>query len=191
MKVPLEGMKKMINEDNFIQGLKYKDLKALDYLVENYSDLGLKVSYRLLNNRQLSEECTNDVLLKIWDNISSFSGSNESFAKWFVVVTKRQAVDILRKEKRHSSSLELKEDLAYTIDDNVFEQVNKKLEDEVLRSSLEMLDEGSKEIIVRRYFNDESLDKISDNLGINKSAVSNRLSRVKKKLKHIFAGRNL
>ncbi|WP_243190825.1 hypothetical protein [Clostridium botulinum] len=62
MKVPLEGMEKMINKDNFIQGLRYKDLKALDYLIESYSDLGLKVSYSVLNNRQLSEECVNDVL---------------------------------------------------------------------------------------------------------------------------------
>ncbi len=52
----------MINKDNFIQGLRYKDLKALDYLIESYSDLGLKVSYSVLNNRQLSEECVNDVL---------------------------------------------------------------------------------------------------------------------------------
>jgi RNA polymerase sigma-70 factor (ECF subfamily) len=126
MKVPLEGMKKMINKENFIEGLKYKDLKALDYLVENYSDLGLKVSYSVLNNKQLSEECTNDALLKIWDSIASFTGNSENFAKWFAVITKRQAIDILRREKRHSYSLELKEDLVYTLEDNAFEEVNKK-----------------------------------------------------------------
>ncbi|MCW7999824.1 RNA polymerase subunit sigma-24, partial [Clostridium sp. cpc1] len=91
----------MINKDNFIQGLRYKDLKALDYLVENYSDLGLKVSYSVLNNRQLSEECTNDVLLKIWNNIDAFKGNSENFAKWFVVIAKRHAIDVLRREKRH------------------------------------------------------------------------------------------
>ena len=191
MKVPLEGMGKMINKDNFIRGLRYKDLKALDYLVENYSDFGLKVSYSILNNRQLSEECVNDVLLKIWDNIDSFKGDSENFSKWFVVITKRHAIDVLRKEKRHSCNLELKEDRAYALHDNTFEQVNKKLEEEVLKSSLEMLDKNSKEIIVRRYFKDESLAEISSSLEINKSAVSNRLSRVKKKLKHIFIGGNL
>jgi RNA polymerase sigma-70 factor (ECF subfamily) len=54
-----------------------------------------------------------------------------------------------------------------------------------------MLDEGSKEMIVRRYFKDQSLEEISSNLGISKSAVSNRLLRVKKKLKHIFVGEDL
>ena len=181
----------MIDKDNFIQGLRYKDLKALDYLVDNYSDLALKISYSVLNNRQLSEECTNDVLLKIWDNIASFSGSSENFGKWFVVITKRQAIDILRREKKHNSGLELKEDFAYTIDDIAFEEVNKKLEGEALKSSLEMLDESSKEIIDRRYFKEESLEEISANLDISKSAVSNRLVRVRKKLKTVFVGGDL
>ncbi len=78
--------------------------------------------------------------------------------------------------------------MVYTIDDNTFEQVNKKLEGEALKSSLEMLDKNSKEIIVSRYFKDESLEEISSNLKISKSAISNRLSRVKKKLKNIFIG---
>lgn len=176
----------MVNKDNFIEALRYKDLKALDYLVDNYSDLGLKVSYSILNNRQLSEECTNDVLLKVWDNIASFNGSNESFGKWFVVITKKQAIDILRREKKHSCNLQLNEALAYIIEDNAFEEVNKKLEEEVLKSNLEALDENGREIIVRRYFNDESIEEISTNIGISKNAVSNRLLRVKKKLKKIF-----
>ncbi|EJP6471573.1 sigma-70 family RNA polymerase sigma factor [Clostridium sporogenes] len=180
----------MINEDNFIQGLKCKDLKALDYLVENYSDLALKVSYSVLNNRQLSEECTNDILFKIWDNIDSFKGDSENFVKWFVVITKRYAIDVLRREKRHRLNLELKDDLAYKFDDNTFEKVNKKLQVQALRSSLEILDKNSKEIIVRRYFKDETIEEISSSLDIKKSAVSNRLMRVKKKLKNIFVGRD-
>lgn len=188
MKVPLEGMKEMIDKKNFISGLRHRDLKALDYLVDNYSDLALKVSYSVLNNRELSEECVNDVLLKIWDNIVSFK-DDENFDKWFAVITKRQAIDILRKEKRHSFRLELKEDFNYSADDNAFEEVGKKLEREELRNSIEGLDESSKDIIVRRYFKDESLEEISSSLGISKGAVSNRLLRLKKKLKQVFSRR--
>ena len=54
----------MVNKDNFILKLKKKDLIALDYLVDNYSYLVLKVSYSVLNNLDLSEECTNDVMLR-------------------------------------------------------------------------------------------------------------------------------
>lgn len=156
--------------------------------MDNYSDLALKVSYSVLNNRELSEECVNDVLLKIWDNIVSFK-DDENFDKWFAVITKRQAIDILRKEKRHSFRLELKEDFNYSADDNAFEEVGKKLEREELRNSIEGLDESSKDIIVRRYFKDESLEEISSSLGISKGAVSNRLLRLKKKLKQVFSRR--
>lgn len=179
----------MINSKNFIHGLKCRDLKALDYLVDNYSDLILKVSYSVLNNRELSEECVNDVLLKIWDNIASFKDNNENFPKWLVVITKRQAIDILRKEKKHSLNLELNEDLGYRTNDNAFEEVNKKIEREELKAGIEKLDRSSKDIVVRRYFKDESVEEISNDLGISKGAVSNRLLRLKKKLKHTFKGR--
>lgn len=177
----------MIDKDNFIKGLKYKDLKALDYFVDNYSDLALKVSYGVLNNIELSKECANEVLLKVWDNITSFKGSNEEFIKWFAVITKRHAIDFLRKEKRQNT-LELKEDIAYTLDDSTFEEVSRKLRGDELKSRLDMLDESSKEIIIRRYFEDKSIEEISSNLGIGKSAVSNRLLRAKKKLKQLFKG---
>ncbi|MHC1685252.1 MAG: sigma-70 family RNA polymerase sigma factor [Clostridiaceae bacterium] len=183
-----ERIEKMIDKDNFIQGLRYKDLKALDYLVDNYSDLALRVSYSVLNNIELSKECANEILLKVWDNISSFKGSNEDFGKWFVVITKRHAIDCLRREKRYSNSLELKHDIAYTLDDSAFEEVNKKLQEDELKSKLDMLDENSKEIIVGRYFEDKTIEEISLDLGIGKSAVSNRLLRAKKKLKQLFKG---
>lgn len=43
----------MINEKNFIIKLKKKDLKALDYLVDNYGDFVLKVSYSILQNYKM------------------------------------------------------------------------------------------------------------------------------------------
>jgi RNA polymerase sigma-70 factor (ECF subfamily) len=184
-------MDKMVDMDNFIERLRHKDLKALDYLVDRYSDLALKVSYTVLNNRELSEECTNDVLLKIWDNISSFKGSKDDFVKWFVVITKRYAIDLLRKEIKHSNSLELMDEIGYIHEDSAFDKVNKSLEGQVVRSTLQKLDEGSREIIVRRYFKDESIDEISADLGISKNAVSNRLLRSKKKLKDVLMEGNL
>lgn len=123
----------MVNKDNFIIRLRKKDLIALDYLVDNYSQLVLKVSYSVLNNLDLSEECTNDVMLRAWDNIKSFKGDINMFPKWLVVITKRHAIDIIRKEKKHSKNV--------------------------------CLD-----------------DEISKELGISETAVSNRLSRGKKKL---------
>lgn len=98
----------MINKGNFLKQLKKKNEKALDYVIDSYSDVIFKVAYGVLNNRQLSEECVNDVLLKIWDNIHHFNKDEDKFYPWILAITKYTAIDILRKELRHSNTLDIK-----------------------------------------------------------------------------------
>ena len=64
-----DGVRMKINEDNFIGELKNKNPKALDYLVDNYSNLIFKVVISVLGSdkREEAMECLNDVLLKVWE----------------------------------------------------------------------------------------------------------------------------
>ena len=87
----------MIDSENFISYLKKRDVTALDYVIDIYSKKIFGVAYRILNNSELSEECLNDVLLKIWDNIKYFNRENEKFYE------NSKNIDILN---RHVSSLE-------------------------------------------------------------------------------------
>lgn len=88
-----------MRDNDLIKQLKKKNPKALDYIFNKYGNLIFKVSYSILNNRTLSEECVNDVLLKIWNNIDSFNKSDEKFKAWIIVMTKYTSIDMLRKEK--------------------------------------------------------------------------------------------
>ncbi|NKF07592.1 sigma-70 family RNA polymerase sigma factor [Clostridium gasigenes] len=171
----------MVNKDNFIIRLRKRDLIALDYLVDNYSQLVLKVSYSVLNNLDLSEECTNDVVLRAWDNIKSFKGDINMFPKWLVVITKRHAIDIIRKEKKHSKNVYLDDEISINTRD-VADEVEDSIAMDVIHSEINNLDNKSKDVIVRRIFKDQKVNEISKELGISETAVSNRLSRGKKKL---------
>lgn len=88
-----------MRDNDLIKQLKKKNPKALDYIFNKYGNLIFKVSYSILNNRTLSEECVNDVLLKIWNNIDSFNKGDEKFKAWIIVMTKYTSIDMLRKEK--------------------------------------------------------------------------------------------
>ncbi len=53
-----------IDEDNFIRQLKYRNSKALDFIVDEYSNLVFKIIRTVLNSNfhsQYVEECANDV----------------------------------------------------------------------------------------------------------------------------------
>jgi RNA polymerase sigma-70 factor (ECF subfamily) len=70
-----------ITESNLVEQLKKKNTKALDFLIDNYSNLIYKVIYYVLNNYSqnvMIEECLNDVFLSIWNHSNMF-GLTPSF----------------------------------------------------------------------------------------------------------------
>lgn len=178
----------MVNHNNFIDKLKNRDLKALDYLVDNYGDFVLKVSYSVLQDRGLSEECTNDVMLKVWNNINSFKGVDGQFPKWLVVITKRYAIDMIRKEKKHKNNILLNEDIKHSTN-NIEEVYEQKEAIEVVRREIDNLDTTTKEIFIRKFFKGHRVTEIGEELGLSSTAVSNRLLRGKRKISEVLGRR--
>lgn len=172
----------MVNKENFIRGLKNKNPKALDYLIDNYSNLIFKVSYGVLQNRELTEECMNDVFLKIWDNTKYFNKENAQFVKWIIVIAKYTAIDLLRKEVREPdkvdiSSVELGS--TRTLDDELDHKDNlAKVRNEI--NNMKAID---KEIFLRKFYLDEDTKVISKYLGISEKLINLKVFRGRKKLR--------
>ena len=63
-----------ITEQNFIQLLNQRNEKALEYVVDEYSGLLKSVIAKNLRYMQgYQEECLDDVLMAIWNNIDSLN----------------------------------------------------------------------------------------------------------------------
>ncbi|MPQ43810.1 sigma-70 family RNA polymerase sigma factor [Clostridium tarantellae] len=169
-----------MNKEKFIKELKKGNSTALDYVFEQYGNLIFKVAYSILNNRQLSEECVNDVLLKVWNNINNFNGDHNKFKTWIIVISKYTAIDRLRKEKKYKNVIELEQ---YSTHVNSIEDYleNKICREEIL-SEVNKFDKENKEIFIRRFFLSYSVRDISKIIGISENAVSNRIRRCKEKL---------
>lgn len=176
-----------MKENNFISQLKKKNPKALDYVFENYGNLIFKVAYSVLNNRELSEECVNDVLLKIWNNIDSFNKGDEKFKAWIIVMTKYTSIDILRKEKKHDNVINLD---SYEKEDTSLESFleNKETKENIL-SMIKTFDKENREIFIKRFFLHYSIKEISKSIGISENAISNRIRRGKFKLSEFLKER--
>lgn len=176
-----------MEENNFISQLKKKNPKALDYVFENYGNLIFKVAYSVLNNRELSEECVNDVLLKIWNNIDSFNKGDEKFKAWIIVMTKYTSIDMLRKEKKHDNVITLD---SYEKEDNSLESFleNKETKENIL-SMIKTFDKENREIFIKRFFLNYSIKEISKSIGISENAISNRIRRGKFKLSEFLKER--
>jgi RNA polymerase sigma-70 factor, ECF subfamily len=177
-----------ISEDNFIKELKNKNPKALDYFVDNYSNLIFKVVISVLGNAKREEamECLNDVLLKVWEKIHYHDESKSKFSSWLIAVSKYNAIDYKRKFYKIENECNIDE-LMLADEKTIEEQILHSESKEELLNAIKDLGSPDKDIFIRKYFMGESLSEISEALKLSRSAVNNKLFRGRKLLREKLA----
>jgi RNA polymerase sigma-70 factor (ECF subfamily) len=174
-----------IDENNFINELKKKNYKSMEYIVDIYGNLIYKIVYSVLyKNYDISsvEECTNDVFMKIWDNIDCFDTKKGTFKTWIMTIAKFKAIDYKRKLMKYSDYTDI-DDLTLSSGENIENAfILKERRNEIL-SAISNMKEPDKYIFLKRYFLNEDIETIAESLSLTKAAVDNRLSRGRKFLK--------
>lgn len=168
-----------MTDDELVYGIRRKDESALDALVHQYGGLIKSVvSYHI--SEIYRDECINDILFSIWNNISKFNPEKNSLKNWIGAVCKYKCIDYKRKYYKEKIS-EMDENIpsSYTAEQSILMQETEKEIDELL-SYLRPTD---REIFRRRYIENETVDEISNQMHIESSVLYNRLSRGRRRLK--------
>lgn len=174
-----------IDEDNFITQIKYKNSKALDFIVEEYSNLVFKIIQTVLNSSfhsQYVEECANDVFWSVWSNIDSFDMEKGNFKYWIAAISKYKAIDYKRKLFKQNNIESIDDHILFgdtNIENNAILNENKK---EILEA-INYMKKEDQEIFIRRYFLDEKVEDIAKVFSVNRNLIDKRLSRGRKFLK--------
>lgn len=170
-----------INKENYIKALREKNIEALDFIMDTYSNLIFKVAYKVLNKRELSEECINDVFLKVWNNIDRFNKEDCKFKNWICTITKYTAIDMLRSEKKHSNNLSIEEEVL-----NSKSELEKDFQNDndllIIKNEINSMDKIDREIFIRRFYYGEKIRAISEKLGMTDNAINLRILRGRKRL---------
>jgi RNA polymerase sigma-70 factor (ECF subfamily) len=112
VKVTVSGISSVMDDQTLIECIKYRDQDAMVALYQRYANLVFSVAYRVLNDETVTEECTQDAFMKVWQNIGQFNPARGSFIAWLVGIARHAAVDRLRqfRHKRAVPTPEAQED---------------------------------------------------------------------------------
>ncbi|MGL4772681.1 MAG: sigma-70 family RNA polymerase sigma factor [Clostridium sp.] len=171
----------MVNQNNFIDELKNYNEEALNYILDVYGNLIYKVAYNELKSVELSEECLNTVLLKVWQKASSYNEDISKFKNWLCAISKYTAIDMLRKEGRHFSTSN-EEVIDKASENNLEDSVLTQRELEFIKTQIMNFNEIDRDIFIKRFFLNQSLKEIGEALNMTDKSVSLRISRARKKL---------
>lgn len=118
------------------------DEDALVELHAQYVNLVYSVAYRILNHDQDAEEATQDVFMRLWEKSETFDVSKGSFTTWLVTITRRIAIDRMRKRERRTQNVNMSMDEQPYLWETLLVQEDMS---DLQRSLLSAMDELSKE----------------------------------------------
>ena len=158
--------------------------EAFTALVHRHLDLVYSAALRQVRSRQLAEEVAQSVFLDLSRNAGRLKPGT-ILSGWLYQVTRRSAIDVVRRESRRQSREQLAVELnAMNDDPSIWKQIEPLLDE-----AMETLEASERSAILLRFFENRSLREVGQILGTSEDAAQKRVSRALERLRHFFSGR--
>lgn len=174
---------KKVDETNFISLLRKKDERALDYVVDTYGGLIKAIVHKhLYGFPDKCGECINDILLAVWNQVEHFDSEKNSFSGWLAAICKYKSIDYKRKYYKLLSESPLSEE-EISFEGNPEEAVLKQEISEEIHTLMQYLSKEDQKLFWDCYVMNEPMEQLAQERNLKVSALYNRLSRGRKKLR--------
>ncbi len=144
---------------------------------ENRSKL-YKTAMAILKNDDDACDAIQDALLSAYKNISSLK-NKKYFLTWLTRILINKCYDIINKNKKVTY-------VDSDITDNTIGYVDSYNVESILENTLNRIDDSLREVAVLYYYDELSVEDISNILSIPKGTVKSRLSRARTQLYEII-----
>jgi len=158
-----------------IAGIIKGDETAFLALYDRYAARVYALTLRILNDRMLAEEATQDTFLKLWSRARQYNPAQGELAPWLLTIAHRTSLDRLRLEKRRlpASNEQDPEEIWQVLPDKT------SLESEARWKSLyfavQSLPEEQRQVIDLAYYKGMSQSEIAEVLGWPLGTVKTRV----------------
>src|SRR5262245_52485741 len=170
-------------DEALVLGAVLGDLRSFDTLILRYRSAAYRVAQSIAGT-ELAEDALQEALLSAFKALPSLE-EPEKFASWLYAITRHAA---LRKSKRLREDQKRSVDLDTAIIEHSAALARPMAPTDVfetawVRAAIETLDEDYRLILKLRFYDEMSLKRISDFLGLPLTTVKWRLHAAKEKLR--------
>jgi len=149
-----------------------------------------KIIYKIVNsycpNREERKDLEQEIIIQLWNSFNKYD-SNYKYSTWMYRIALNVAISFYRKEKKLSTKND------FYNESSIFSMEEEKSEEEteldyhlkLLQEFINNLNELNKALMLL-YLEEKQYDEIAEILGITKTNVATKISRLKLKLKKEF-----
>lgn len=155
--------------------------EKLKWLMKAYGNDVIRIAYTYLKQKQLAEDVAQDVFIKCYEKMNTFKHQS-SYKTWLIRITVNRCKDVLKSWSFKNVLITdfFKSKQTYSILEH---QYFSSEENETISQQVISLPVKLREVIILFYYQDFSIEEISDLLQINPNTVKTRLHRGRLKLK--------
>jgi RNA polymerase sigma factor (sigma-70 family) len=159
---------------------------AFTEIVRRHVDLVYSAAFRQVRSPQLAEEVAQSVFTDLAQNAGKLK-SDTVLTAWLYQVTRRTAVDVVRKESRR----QLREQIATEINAMNAAEADWTHVEPFLDEAMHELDDTDRAAVLLRYFENKSFSEVGQTLGTSDDAAQKRVSRAVEHLREFLSKRNV
>jgi RNA polymerase sigma-70 factor (ECF subfamily) len=178
-----------MNDAQLLALLHNNPSEGLGILMDEYIGLVCVIVKNRLNSvcaKEDVEECISDVFVAFYEGINKFDLQQGTIKAYLCAIAKKKAINIYLAKLKVINNISIDDEFIqkstsddFLIEEEYLTKVNRR----ILMQAIKDLGEPDHEIIVRKYFFDESSKSISKRLGMTVTAIDSRTSRAIKKLR--------
>ena len=174
-----------MQDERLVEMFWSRDESAIRETEKKYGKLCHYIAENFLSSREDREECVNDAMLAMWNNIPPERPQN--FYAYLMGTVRRLALHRSRDNnawKRGGQVQTVCEELLSMLEDgtDLARDYEAKRAGEIINRFLEKSDKKQRQVFVMRYYMDESIARISARTGYSETNVKVILNRMRRKL---------
>jgi len=179
--VAAKEMQVLSGEQKLVERCLQGDDAAWEMVVMSYGKRIYNLSYRYTNRREEAEDLTQDILIRVYQNLKSYRSEVGSFQNWILRVARNLIIDHYRQVRRFPQAAGSEELETMNIQDEkvpnpqrVAEQVEAS---KFLQDGLRDLSPELKEAIILRDIEGMAYQDIAELLRVPEGTVKSRINR--------------
>ncbi len=185
---PDETIYEGLDDEELMQRLFYRDLRAFRTLYARYGNLVYSASLRVVRDPQVAEDLVQEIFLRVWRKPESYLPQRGRFATWLTSVTRNRAVDEIRsrgRRQRHETASPEEQEREFAAPEGNDPALTAELADQrrLILAALAGLPAEQRQVIELAYFGGLTQQEISQRLAQPLGTVKTRIRLGMQKLR--------
>jgi RNA polymerase sigma-70 factor, ECF subfamily len=177
----------VLADEDLISLVEVADAEAFATLYDRHSRAAFSLAYRMMGERQASEDLAQDAFLKVWRGASSYRADRGSVRTWILSIVHNRGIDQIRSQaSRRRTQERIEASAPRSQPSEAFTETWRNSQRDQVREALNTLPPEQLKILELAYFSGYTHVEISDLLGLPLGTVKGRMRLGLKKIRDYF-----